>query len=176
MENNNQNITEKLNGNQKPKVAIFHYSGPPNTSGVDLIIRNQARLFRLYGYKVEIIAGRAKQFRKDIPIHVIKKMSPKYPLVFSVLKELENGKISKDFKRLEHSLYHTIQKYLIKNDIKVCIIHNLFTRTYNLALTSALSRLINDLPQIKFIAWVHDVVFYKEPNTKLDHLLGNQYP
>ncbi len=111
---NIQNHAEKLNGNQKPKIAILHYSGPPNTSGVDIIIRDQARLFRFYSYKVEIVAGLAKQFRKDIPVHVIKKISPKHPLVLSVLKELEEGKISRDFKRLEHSLFHTIQKYLIK--------------------------------------------------------------
>ena len=149
---NNKNSAEKLNGDQKPKIAILHYSGPPNTSGVDIIIRDQARLFRLYGYKVEIVAGLAKQFRKDIPVHIIKKMSPKHPLVFSVLQELEEGKISRNFKRLERSLFHSIKKYLIKNNIQVCILHNLFTRTYNLALTSALSRLIADLPQIKFIS------------------------
>lgn len=174
--NNGQNHSTKSNGDQKPKVAIFHYSGPPNTSGVDLIVRDQARLFRLYNYKVEIVAGLAKQFRKDIPIHLIKKMSPRHPLVLLVLQELMEGKISRNFKRLEHSLYHTIQKYLIKNNIHVCILHNLFTRPYNLALTSALSRLIADMPQIKFIAWVHDVVFYNEPNAKFDHLLGNKHP
>ncbi len=173
---NNKNSAEKLNGNQKPKIAILHFSGPPNTSGVDIIIRDQARLFRLYGYKVEIVAGLAKQFRKDIPVHIIKKMSPRHPLVLSVLLELEGGKISRDFKRLEHSLFHSIRKYLIKNNVQVCILHNLFTRAYNLALASALSRLIADMPQIKFITWVHDVVFYNEPGAKLDHLLGNQYP
>jgi len=173
---NSQNSAERSNGNQKPKIAILHYSGPPNTSGVDIIIRDQARLFRLYGYKVGILAGLAKQFRQDIPVHIIKKMSPKHPLVLLALQELEAGKISRNFKRLEHSLYHSIKKYLIKNNVQVCILHNLFTRPYNLALTSALSRLVADLPQIKFIAWVHDVVFYNEPGTKLDHLLGNQYP
>ena len=176
MENYIGKKIENGNGNHRPKVAIFHYSGPPNTSGVDTIIRDQARLFRFYGYKVEIVAGIGKQFRKDIPIHIIKKISPKHPLVLVALKELEEGKTSRNFKKLERSLFHSIQKYIIKNNIQVCILHNLFTRTYNLALTSALNRLIADLPQVKFIAWVHDVVFYKEPGTQLDRLIGNKYP
>jgi glycosyltransferase involved in cell wall biosynthesis len=162
--------------NQKPKIAIFHYSGPPNTSGVDIIIRDQARLFRLHGYKVEIVAGFIKQFRKDIPVHIIQKISPKDPLVLSTLKELEEGIVSPDFKKLERSLFYSIKKYLTRNNIQVCILHNLFTRPYNLALTSALARLIKDLPHVRFIAWVHDVVFYNEPNTLLKRELGNKYP
>ncbi|MBU4023280.1 glycosyltransferase family 4 protein [Patescibacteria group bacterium] len=172
-----QNSTEvAANNNQKPKIAIFHYSGPPNTSGVDIIIRDQARFFRLHGYKVEIVAGLAKQFRKDIPVHLIRRISPKHPLVLSTLKELEEGMVSSDFKKLERSLFCSIKKYLIRNNIQVCILHNLFTRSYNLALTSALDRLIKDLPHIRFIAWVHDVVFYNEPDTLLKRELGNQYP
>ena len=164
------------NNNQKPKIAIFHYSGPPNTSGVDIIVRDQARLFRLHGYKVEIVVGLGKQFRKDIPVHIIQRISPVHPLVLSTLKELEEGKVSSDFKKLERSLFYSIKKHLIRNNIQICILHNLFTRSYNLALTSALARLIKDLPHIRFIAWVHDVVFYNEPDTLLKRELGNQYP
>jgi len=172
-----QNGTEvAASNNQKPKIAIFHYSGPPNTSGVDIIIRDQARLFRLHGYKVEIVAGLIKQFRKDIPVHVIQRISPRHPLVLSTLKELEEGRVSSNFKKLERSLFYSIKKYLIRNNIQVCILHNLFTRSYNLALTSALARLIKDSPHIRFIAWVHDVVFYNEPDMPLERELGNQYP
>jgi len=172
-----QNGTEvAANNNQKPKIAIFHYSGPPNTSGVDIVVRDQARLFRLHGYKVEIVAGLAKQFRKDIPVHIIQRISPIHPLVLSTLKELEEGRVSSNFKKLERSLFYSIKKYLIRNNIQVCILHNLFTRSYNLALTSALDRLIKDSPHIRFIAWVHDVVFYNEPDTALKRELGNQYP
>jgi glycosyltransferase involved in cell wall biosynthesis len=162
--------------NQKPKIALFHYSGPPNTSGVDIMVRDQARLFRLHCFKVEIVAGFVKQFRKDIPVHTIKKISPRHPAVISTLKELEQGKISSTFKKLEQSLFNSIKKYIIKNNIQICILHNLFTRAYNLALTSALERLTKELPSVHFIAWVHDVVFYNEPNTPLKRNLGNQYP
>lgn len=103
-------------------------------------------------------------------------MAPKHPMVLQALKDLEQGKISPTFKRLESSLYASIKKYLIKNEIQVCILHNLFTRPYNLALTSALARLVREMPQIKFIAWVHDVVFYNEPDTLLKQELGKQYP
>jgi glycosyltransferase involved in cell wall biosynthesis len=167
---------EVKNGNHKPKIALFHYSGPPKTSGVDNIIRDQARLFRRYGYRVEIIVGLGKQFRKDIPVKVIRKISPKHPKVLSIMKELENLQVSKAFNKLEQSLFCSIQKYLIKNEINVCIFHNLFTRPYNLALTSALARLVKEMPEIKFITWVHDVIFYDEPEASLKSEMGKNYP
>lgn len=162
--------------NNKPKIALFHYSGPPKTSGVDNIVRDQARLFRFYGYHVEIVAGIGKQFRKDISVKIIKKMSPKHPEVLSITKELERSQVSRAFNKLEQRLFYSIQKYLIKNEIKVCIFHNLFTRPYNLALTAALARLIKEMPEIKFIAWVHDVVFYDEPESNLSCEIGENYP
>jgi glycosyltransferase involved in cell wall biosynthesis len=164
------------NGNNKPKIAILHYSGPPKISGVDNIVRDQARLFRLYGYKVEIVVGYGKQFRKDIPVRIISKMSPRHPKVLDVMKELEKKQVSLDFKKLEQSLFSSIKKYLVKNEIKVCILHNLFTRPYNLALTSALTMLVKEMPDIRFFTWVHDVVFYDEPETPLKREICKKYP
>lgn len=172
MEQSNNNYNNHLN----PKIAIFHYSGPPKTSGVDNIVRDQARLFRFYKYKVEIVAGIAKQFRKDIPIRIIRRISPRHPRTLLITKELENGILSSKFKKLEANLYNSIKNYLLKNKTGVCILHNIFTRSYNLALTAAFARLIDDLPQIKFIAWVHDVVYYQEPGTRLSRELANKYP
>lgn len=166
----------KTNGSSKPKIAIFHYSAPPNTSGVDIMVRDQARLFRLYNYKVEIVAAIAKQFRKDIPVHIIRRMNPRHPKVLAVRQELERGVVSKEFWKLEKSLYQVLFKYISTHNINVCILHNLFTRPYNLPLAAALARLAKDLPNVKFIAWVHDVVFYDEPETNLTKDLAKIYP
>ncbi|MBI2013536.1 MAG: glycosyltransferase family 4 protein [Candidatus Colwellbacteria bacterium] len=161
---------------EKPAIGIFHYSSPPNTSGVDVIIRDQARFFRQYGYKVFIVAGVGRQFRKDIPVHIIKRMNPRHPFVFPLFEELRKGIVSREFKQFERSLFNQIKNYIVKNDIKVCILHNLFTRPYNPALASALARLVQKMPEVKFISWVHDTVFYEEPNSVLGKELADVYP
>ncbi len=165
-----------VNNNKKPKIAIIHYSGPPMISGVDVMMKDQARLFRLFNYKVEIVAGVAKQFRKDIPVHIIKRITPNHPVVLSIRKELEKGIVSPSFYRLEKTLYLSLKKYIITHDIHVVLLHNLFTRYYNLALTSAITRIMKELPQVKFAAWVHDMVFYDDPYVHLDKKLADVYP
>jgi len=165
------------NGNgKKPHIAIMHFSGPPTISGVDVIIRDHSRLFRLYNYKVDIVVGSGKQFRKDIPVQVFRQISASNPLVLKVRQELEKGIVSKRFHQLEKSLYTKIKRYFTAHDIKVVIVHNIMTRHYNLALTSVIVRLMHDLPEVKFIAWVHDTAFFDDPNFHLDKNLTANYP
>src|SRR3989304_3782649 len=115
-------MTPKNGGNgsnRKPKIALLHFSAPPGISGVDVMIRDQARMFRLFGYRVEIVAGLGKQFRKDIPVHVIKSMGPRHPKVARVRDQLEKGIVGKNFYQLEEHLYKTLKQYLINPGIAV---------------------------------------------------------
>jgi len=164
------------NNGKKPHIAVMHFSGPPTISGVDIIIRDHARLFRLYNYKVDLLVGSGKQFRKDIPVHVFRQISASNPLVSKVRQELEKGIISKRFYQLEKSLYTKIKRYLLSNDIRVAIVHNIMTRHYNLALTSVIVKLMRDLPDVKFIAWIHDTAFFDDPNFHLDKKLTANFP
>ena len=164
------------NNGKKPHIGVMHFSGPPTISGVDVIIRDHARLFRLYNYKVDLLVGSGKQFRKDIPVHVFRQISASNPHVLKVRQELEKGIVSKRFYQLEKSLYTKIKRYLCANDIRVVIVHNIMTRHYNLALTSVMVKLMRDLPHIKFIAWVHDTAFFDDPNFHLDKKLTANFP
>lgn len=161
---------------KKPKVSIIHFSGPPHINGVDLIIRDQARLFRLHGHHVDIYSGSAKTYRKDISIRNNTLIRPKHPLVYKVRQELEKGVVSDDFYKLESRLYRSIKKYLKTSGVGVVVIHNIFTRHYNIALTSALVKLSNEFMDIKFIVWVHDITFYNQPDLKLSQDLALTFP
>jgi glycosyltransferase involved in cell wall biosynthesis len=168
-------LTNGTNG-KKPHVAIMHFSGPPAVSGVDVIIRDHARLLRLYNYKVDILVGSGKQFRQDIPVHIFRNISATNPMVLKVRQELEKGIVSERFYHLEKGLYTKIKRYLIANEITVLIVHNIMTRHYNLALTSAIVRMMKDMPYVRFIAWVHDTAFFNDPNFHLDKKLTTQFP
>jgi len=164
------------NNGKKPHIAVMHFSGPPTISGVDVIIRDHARLFRLSNYKVDLLVGSGRQFRKDIPVHVFRQMSASNPHVLKVRQELEKGIVSKRFYQLEKSLYMKIKRYILANDIHVVMVHNIMTRHYNLALTSVIVKLMRDLPDIKFIAWIHDTAFFDDPNFHLDKKLTANFP
>jgi len=161
---------------KKSKIALLHYSGPPEISGVDLLMKDQARLFRLHNYPVEIIAGKPRAFRKDIPVTTIRPMYPTHPLVLRVRKELEGGIVSDTFHQLEENLYQSLKKHILAHGISVVIIHNVMTRHYNLPLTAALARLVADLPQVKFCAWVHNINCFDDPYLGLRKELASQYP
>jgi glycosyltransferase involved in cell wall biosynthesis len=164
------------NGNGKPKIALLHFSGPPIISGVELIMRDQARLFRQFNYKVEIIVGVGEEFRKDIPIHILKRMNSTHPQVLKVRKELAKKTVSKTFKFLKNCLYQDLKKHILTNNITICIVHNVMTRHYNLPLTEALVKLSRDLPQVNFISWVHDATFADTSYFKIDPKLSASYP
>lgn len=177
---NKTNGTERRNGNGngngKPKIALLHFSGPPIISGVELVMRDQARLFRQFNYKVEIIAGFGEQFRKDIPICILKQMNSTHPQVLKVRKELASPTVSKTFNELKTSLYQDIKKHILTSHITICIVHNVMTRHYNLPLTAALVKLSKDLPQVNFISWVHDATFADTAYFKIDPKLSASYP
>lgn len=178
MRKTNGNIQRNSNGNGngKPKIALLHFSGPPIISGVELVMRDQARLFRQFNYKVEIIVGVGEQFRKDIPIYILRRMNSTHPQVLKVRKELTNKTVSKTFKLLEKSLYQDLKNYILTNNIAICIVHNVMTRHYNLPLTAAFVKLSKDLKGVKFISWVHDATFADTSYFKIDPTLASLYP
>jgi len=155
----------------KPKIAIIHYSGPPIIAGVENLIKEHARAFRFYKLSVFIIVGAGEEFRKDIPMKIFKDFSPHNSLVLKVREEYEKGIISNNFYQLEKRIYEKLKDYLLQEKIDTCIVHNIMTMHYNLPLTSALARLANDLPSIRFIAWTHDITFgdnyYKNSNLSI---------
>lgn len=162
--------------NKKPKVLLIHFSAPPVISGVDVMMRDQARMFRLFGFKVDIMAGTGKHFRKDIPLHVIKRISPRHPKVLHIRQELEKGIVSPAFYQLERQLYRTIKEYIVNHNINICILHNIMIRHYNLPLTAALARLVVDYPDVKFIAWVHDTLFSDNPSLMMTQTTLHTFP
>lgn len=164
------------NNVNKPKIALIHFSGPPLIAGVELILRDHARIFRQFNYKVEIIVGAGKQFRKDISVHTVARMDSANKFVLKVQKELANNHISSTFRLIEKNLYTYLKKYLLTHKIDICIVHNIMTRHYNLPLTSALVQLSNDLPHIKFVTWVHDISFADITYSKVNPLLAKEYP
>jgi len=137
------------------KIALIHYSYPPVMGGVEFVIRFHAKLFAKDHQQVRIITGEGKENTPNIEIKIIpeiKSLSHSYP---NIDEELKQGIVSEKFYQLKEVISRRIKETL--KDVDVCIIHNVMTMHFNLALTSALNEIINDsFSKIKFYIWCHD--------------------
>ena len=149
------------------KVAIIHYSCYPVIGGVETVIQAHAKLFAKHGYPVKLIVGEGKRFDSRIPVKVIPEMRTLHLVDRNLHTQLAEGKVGRGFRKLRDKIYKKLQHEL--SSIDVCISHNVLTMHFNLALTSALTRIIDEsfkrgkLQRKLFISWAHDATFL-DPN------------
>ena len=139
-----------------PRIAILHYSAPPVIGGVEAVIEAHARIISEAGYPLSIIAGRGEPGALPDGVDLVKipEMDSRHPLVVRQNQLLENGQVPDDFEDLVEQLQLQISPILERVDIT--ILHNLFTKHFNLALTVALYRLLDESKIKNCIAWCHD--------------------
>jgi len=139
----------------KTSVAILHYSYPPVIGGVEFIIKGQAEILARNEYRVKIITGAGEDREKDIQIDIIPEIGSSWPENKAINKELKDSVVSERFQRLREIIYTKVKRCL--EGIDICIIHNVMTMHFNLALTSALDEIISELHhRLRFYLWCHD--------------------
>ncbi len=138
------------------KIAILHYSVAPVVGGVEAVIQAHTRLLLEAGYDVTLVAGSGDQaaLPEGARFIQIPLMDTRDPQVMQASQQLELGQVPGNFDDLSLGLEAPLAAALQGQDIT--IIHNIFTKHFNLPLTAALARLL-DRGQIKHcIAWCHD--------------------
>ncbi len=138
------------------RIAILHYSASPVIGGVEGVIQAHARMLAEAGIEVVVVAGEGDQ--KAMPPGVefrrVEAMSSQNPQILQASSQLERGIIPDDFSRLSDELGTALTPILEKMDCT--IIHNVFTKHFNLPLTDALYRLLDQGKLRGCIAWGHD--------------------
>jgi len=156
----------------KTSVAILHYSYPPLIGGVEFIVKGQAEILTRNKHRVKIIAGAGKNREKNIQIDIIPEIGSSWPENEAINEELKDGVVSERFQRLKKNIYSKVKRSL--EGIDICIIHNVMTMHFNLALTSALDKIINELHRkIRFYLWCHDATLIN-PDYRIDS--PHRYP
>jgi glycosyltransferase involved in cell wall biosynthesis len=138
------------------ETAILHYSAPSVVGGVESVIQAHAQVFGQAGYPVTVIAGRGEQ--AALPAGTgwiqIPELDTQHPDIVPLSVELERGQLPASFDDLTQQLAGTLAPILARYDN--LIVHNVFTKHFNLPLTAALCQLL-DGGQIRHcIAWCHD--------------------
>lgn len=128
---------------QDQEVAILHYSAPPVVGGVESVIKaHQNELIRA-GYSCTVIAGCGNI--ADLPHNgkfiEIPEINSQHPEIIEINKELEAGRIPENYQSMESHLAILLGPVLREFDH--LIIHNIFTKHFNLPLTGALHRLLD---------------------------------
>lgn len=147
------------------RVGLLHYSAPPVIGGVESVMQTHARLFAEAGYHTAFLAGRGDQAAMPPGtefIHV-PEVDSQHPRIVAVSRELEDGRVPAAFDELVQRSVESLAPALERID--VLIVHNVFTKHFNLPLTAALFRLLEQGAVRRCVAWCHDIT-WTSPNSR----------
>ncbi|MGV3533034.1 MAG: glycosyltransferase family 4 protein [Chthoniobacteraceae bacterium] len=116
------------------RIAMIHYSALPVLGGVEVVLNAHARLFAEGGHEVHVICARGGAAGVGITSHTI---------------QAKGGAVSVETRLTE------LRPLIARMD--AVVMHNVGTMHFDLALTEALWTLAFEMPEVRFIAWVHDV-------------------
>jgi glycosyltransferase involved in cell wall biosynthesis len=138
--------------------------------GVEGVIDAHVRTFLRAGYPVTVIAGRGD--RNALPTQAefirIPEIDTQHPEIAQISSELRQGSVPAAFDDTTDHLVETLARQL--GDFRNLIVHNAFTKRFNLPMTAALFRLLDDKVIPHCIAWCHDIGWTS------DHSLPNLHP
>lgn len=120
------------------------------------MIQAHVRVFIQAGYPVTVVAGRGQEaaLPSDAGFVLIPEMDSQHPQIVQMSATLEQGKVPPDFDDMVSQLAKALTPFLRRFDN--VIIHNLFTKHFNLPLTAALYQLLDAGTIRRCIAWCHD--------------------
>jgi glycosyltransferase involved in cell wall biosynthesis len=140
----------------KPQTAILHYTAPPVVGGVEAVIQAHTQTFLQAGYPVTVVAGRgeAGALPQGASFVHIPEIDSQDAEIARMSAQLEQGQVPRGFEVMTDRLEKTLAPILDRVDN--VIVHNVFTKHFNLPLTVALDRLLSGDPAPHCIAWCHD--------------------
>jgi glycosyltransferase involved in cell wall biosynthesis len=151
------------------KTAILHYSVPPVVGGVEAVIHAHTALLLNAGYPVRLIAGTGDKAALPDGAELIQipEMDSRNPCVVQVSQQLEAGQLPAEFESLSASLEKHLEVALQLMDN--VMVHNVFTKHFNLPLTAALVHLLDQGKIRNCIAWCHDFTWTSEHSRSSVH-------
>ncbi|HEX5838230.1 MAG TPA: glycosyltransferase family 4 protein [Anaerolineales bacterium] len=147
------------------RIALLHYSAPPVIGGVESVILAHGRLFLEAGYSTTVIAGRAEPdaYPPGTKAILIPELDSQHPEILDMSRALEQGYIPARFDEMTSHLVERLSPIVGSTDH--LIVHNVFTKHFNLPLTAALCRLLDDGQIHHCVAWCHDLS-WTSPNSR----------
>lgn len=145
---------------EKPgRIGILHYSAPPVIGGVESVMHTHARLLVEAGYPTAILAGEGAQ--ESLPagaeLLIIPEVHSQHTQILEISRQLEEGRVPSSFEGMVARLGEALSPLLAPLDL--LIVHNVFTKHFNLPLTAALFQLLKQGVIQRCIGWCHDLTW-----------------
>ncbi len=139
--------------------VILHYSAPPVIGGVESVIAAHVNSLITAGYTTTVIAGEGEKVAlpDEADFVLIPEVGSQHPTIIGMNEYLEVGEVPPGFMDMVTQLIQTLKPALSKFDN--LIVHNIFTKHFNLPLTVALHRLLDEGVIKNCIAWCHDITW-----------------
>jgi glycosyltransferase involved in cell wall biosynthesis len=114
------------------KIALIHYTYLPVMGGVEIVMSEHARLFTEHGHEVTVICDQGASADPRIRVELLPDAA-------------DAGELAR-----------ALEPLLANMD--VVMIHNVATMPFHIALTEALWNIAKRLMNVRFVAWLHDLV------------------
>ncbi len=162
-------MNHQTDASDRPAVALLHYSAPPVIGGVEAVMLAHARLLLNAGYRVGVIAGRgaADALPPGIEFHLIPEIDSQHPVITQLSTVLEQGRVPTDFNAQVVHLRDVLSPIVSQYDN--VMIHNIFTKHFNLPLTAALHDLLDQGRFPHTLAWCHDFTWTSDHSRSKVH-------
>ncbi len=149
----------------KPLIGILHYSAPPVIGGVEAVIEAHLKVMLRAGYPVQVITGRGEvnALPRGTILHTFPWIDSQNPDILRMSDALADGIVPDQFERLVTQIITEIGPA-----VRACdhlIVHNVFSKHFNIPLTVALHRLLEQDALHNCIAWCHDIS-WTSPNSR----------
>jgi glycosyltransferase involved in cell wall biosynthesis len=156
------------------QIAILHYSSAPIVGGVESVINAHAQLFIRHGYQVTVVVGRGKKsaLPKGTEFVSIPLLDSQHKVIMAASQELEQGIVPDNFEQIKAEITEALSPIL--KSVDTLIIHNVFTKHFNLPLTAALFQLLDDGIIQHCIVWSHDFT-WTSPNSRSKVFAGQPW-
>lgn len=136
------------------KIALLHFSYPPNIGGVEVFIKEQAEILSGLGYEITVLTGSGKA-TPNIKLIEISEMQSIYNTDKKLYEEImTKGTKSNGFMELAKIIEEKITKELDSQD--VIIVHNMLSLTHNIPFIYAFKNYVLGHQEKKVISWIHD--------------------
>jgi glycosyltransferase involved in cell wall biosynthesis len=139
-----------------PTVGILHYTSAPVIGGVEAVILSHCSVLTARGIPVTVLAGRGKKdaLPSGTEFISIPELDSRHPEIQKMDFTLVKGRVPQNFERMTQTIREQLANVLPRFDH--VIVHNVFTKHFNLPLTAALFRLVESGELRHCIAWCHD--------------------
>ena len=141
---------------KKSSTAIVHYTAPPTIGGVEMVIKAHVEVMAERGYPVAVVAGSGEPsaLPERADLEKIALLDSQHPEIVDVAEALTAGHVPDAFDDLVDRIAQELMPVL--GSVDNVIVHNVLTKRFNLPLTAALHRLLDNGTIRHCIAWCHD--------------------